>query len=451
MLFDVTAVLVTSATLGPVAEAIVVPASSAVVVVAAAPRDATPVVTRVDAAALPADLSPSPFIGPQPAQTLTRDALERIPTLRGATQLAQLSLLNRDQLHQVISDNPQMVPRLLASPPAATAVSDWWSGSSVAARKALTAEAPQLVGSLEGVPYTARSSANRVYLAAATGEIEARIQSGVGRAKQSELTTRLHMLEQVREALDAATDDGVARQLIALDPSGDGTAVIVVGDLQTADNVSYLVPGMFYGVDARIVPWTTTAAELQQQQTAWLKRLGRGDETAAVVSWIGYATPTLVNVAAMDNARAGQKALTAALRGLDATRSDHPFVAVLSHSYGTTAAMLSLSEDDVEVDALAMLGSPGGPVARASDLSVRGGVWVGVAAWDPVGDAGVFGNQPKLASFGAHKLGVDGAKDPLTGARLSGTLSHNDYFTTGGEAMRNLALIGIGAGSRVLG
>nr|WP_246287052.1 alpha/beta hydrolase [Schumannella luteola] len=465
-MFDVTAVLVTSTTLGSVVEVSGVPVTpTAVVAVApldrgaavpdraaaspATARAATSLASAVDPAALPAALGPAPFIGPQPAQKLAQDALERIPTLRGTTLLAQLSLLQRDDLATVLGDNPKLVPRLLSSPPPAAAVATWWRDSSTDARRSLIAEAPQLVGALEGIPYTQRSTANKRYLDEVTGDIRTRLQNGVGRAKASELTTRLHMLEQVREALTPA-DGGAQRQLVSLDPRGDGTAVIVVGDLQTADDVSFLVPGMFYGVDARIVPWTTTAADLQKQQGEWLKRLGRGDETSAVVSWIGYETPTLVNVAAMDNARAGQKALTASLRGLAAARDDHPYVSVLAHSYGTTAAMLSLSEDDVTVDSLAMVGSPGGPVANVRDLAVRDGVWVGAAPWDPIGDAGVFGNQPRQASFGATKLGVDGAHDPITESDLTAAVSHNDYFTVGGESLRNLALVGIGEGARVI-
>ena len=155
----------------------------------------------------------------------------------------------------------------------------------------------------------------------------------------------------------------------------------------------------------------------------------------------------------MELAREGRDALTASLTGLRAERgADQPYVSVLAHSYGSTAALLSLQEDDVSVDALAMVGSPGSPARTVKDLHVaNGNVWVGAAQWDPIPASGVFGSQPASPDYGAHHFGVDGAVDPYTGQQLSAAISHNDYFTDGGESFRNLVLIGIGQGSLVLG
>ncbi len=72
------------------------------------------------------------------------------------------------------------------------------------------------------------------------------------------------------------------------------------------------------------------------------------------------------------------------------------------------------------------------------------------AALDPVASTGVFGSQPLSAAYGAHHFGVDGAVDPVTGAALSGSVGHVDYFTAGSESFRNMALIGIGQGRLVL-
>ena len=92
-----------------------------------------------------------------------------------------------------------------------------------------------------------------------------------------------------------------------------------------------------------------------------------------------------------------------------------------------------------------MVGSPGSPAENVGQLKVRdGNVWVADAALDPVASTGVFGSQPLSAAYGAHHFGVDGAVDPLTGARLAGSVGHVDYFTAGSESFRNMALIGIG-------
>jgi hypothetical protein len=269
------------------------------------------------------------------------------------------------------------------------------------------------------------------------------------------------MLQQVQSAI-ATGDSGLHRTLVNLDVSDGGRAVIAVGDLTTADYVSYLVPGMFYSVDSEIGSWAGAADQLAVDQAGWLARLtpaqhGENTATVATVAWIGYRTPTVVNVASLDLAAQGRDALTASLRGLDATRSatrgeqPQPYLTVLAHSYGATAALLALQQNDITVDALAMVGSPGSPAENVGQLKVRdGNVWVADAALDPVASTGVFGSQPLSASYGAHHFGVEGATDPFTGRELAGSVGHVDYFTAGSESFRNMALIGIGRGAYVL-
>ena len=137
----------------------------------------------------------------------------------------------------------------------------------------------------------------------------------------------------------------------------------------------------------------------------------------------------------------------------DASRGDdQPYLSVLSHSYGSTAALLSLEEDAVSVDALALVGSPGSPARTVHDLHVTdGNVWVGAADWDPIPASGVFGSQPTSVEYGAHRFSVASGTDPVTGEALAGAVTHNDYFSPGGSSLRNLALIGIGEGDQVTG
>ena len=114
--------------------------------------------------------------------------------------------------------------------------------------------------------------------------------------------------------------------------------------------------------------------------------------------------------------------------------------------------MLSLQDDDVSIDALAIVGSPGSPARSVNQLKVtNGNVWVGAAQTDPVPQTGIFGSQPLSASYGAHRFGVDGATDPLSGSSLRGAVGHNDYFVSGTESLRNMVLIGINRGDLVLG
>lgn len=478
---DVTAFLSTSATVNGVAEAFSVlehrPQSIVATATASAERFAfeqvldgargvalaSPAPSSLAlAGAVPADApwvgTPQPVIGPR-AIAGPGASVDVIAGLRGTALLTQLARLPRLELEQFLIAHPEVVAETLDSPPLARDVVAWWESTPGPERAGLALAAPELVGGLDGIPYLARDTANRALLAETVAWIEERLAQGPGRAEAHELETRRHMLQQIVEAL-APGDSGLPRTLILLDTTGDGRAAIGIGDLQEADYISYVVPGMFFGIDAQLVAWTGMADALAAEQNGWLARLGDAPAgegapaaRAATISWIGYETPTLVNVASMDLAREGRDTLTSALQGFDALRlGDDAHVSIFAHSYGSTAAMLALEENDVTVDALAIMGSPGSPAPTAADLKVRdGNVWVGVAWWDPIPSTGVFGSQPASARYGAKHFGVNGTTDPITGEALAGAFSHNDYFTPGSESFRNLALIGIDREDLVLG
>jgi pimeloyl-ACP methyl ester carboxylesterase len=227
---------------------------------------------------------------------------------------------------------------------------------------------------------------------------------------------------------------------------------------------------MYVGVVDQLVDWTAWADNSQAEQEAWLDRLGTPGKVATV-AWIGYHTPTLVNIAGLDLAYQGRDALTGSLQGLDAVRGivtpfaaqgasapaaaaesaalevTKPYVTVVAHSYGSTAAMMALQENDVSVDALVLVGSPGSPATSVDDLKVpNGNVWVAAADTDPVPRSGVFGSQPLDPGFGAHHFSVKAMKDPVTGEKLDDIQGHVYYFWPGTTSVRNTALIAIGHG-----
>ncbi|HEV7741625.1 MAG TPA: alpha/beta hydrolase [Pseudolysinimonas sp.] len=451
VLLDVTAVLSASATLNSVAEAFSVPAASPVAIVA-------PAAPSAEQAAWAAATQPQQNAQPQQDTQPQVDQPADPQASRALTQLDDLASFSRAQLASWASD-PSAIADLLATQPAAAEVADWWSSTDASARTRLTAAVPEVVGNLEGVPYAVRDSANRLFLDSQLSSIQRRLTDGsAGRAATEQLQAQLHMLQQVDAALETG-ESGLTRSLLNLDVAGGGRAVIAVGDLSSADYVSFLVPGMFYSVDSEIGSWADAADQLAVDQSRWLSMLTPAQhsgpaQTVATVAWIGYQTPSVVNVASLDLAREGRDALTRSLRGLDATRpasAGAPYVSVLAHSYGATAALLALQENDVTVDALAMVGSPGSPAGNVGQLRVRNGnVWVADAALDPIASTGVFGSQPLSAEYGAHHFGVGGARDPLTGRELAGSVGHVDYFTAGSESFRNMALIGIGQGRLVL-
>ena len=372
--------------------------------------------------------SPSPLAGPQP--------------LTPPEMLRDLSMLAPAALSEYLTNNPFVVDQLIANPPAAVEVRSWWMGSDTAQRSALITAAPQLIGNLEGIPYELRDRVNRGVLQDA--------ETHLALASSVEASTNTTMVKSVENALQR-TDDR-PRYLLTLDLEGQGLAAIVIGDLRTADYVSYLVPGMGFTVEGQMGDWVDAADRLDASERDWLQEFGESGQDVATVAWIGYHTPDISSVFSFDLARQGAKALTAAISGLQTMRaSNPPFVSVIAHSYGSTAALLALTNGDLSVDALAIAGSPGAPTKSVADLRVPAGeVFVASASvFDPVAISGYLGQSPLSREFGAKVFGVEGTVDPITGDMLGLSLGHNDYFAEGSESMRNLALVAIDRGDLV--
>lgn len=396
---------------------------------------------------------PQPFVGPDP---VGGSSLETIARLDGVGLLDRLVDLTPRERTEFVEVYPEVIAELSTSPPAARDVATWWSHTPAIAREQLASDLPGVVGNLEGVPYAQRDLANRTFLAQTEHGIHAQLDAGVGRAMEDELRARLNMLEAVETALLTGAS-GERRSLVALDVTAQGRAVIAVGDLTTADYVTFFVPGMYVGVAEQLVDWTGNAETSLVEQQEWLERLGvEGD--VATVAWIGYHTPTVVNIAGLDLAYQGRDALTGAVQGLEAVRggvasaetpdtASGPYVSIVAHSYGSTAAMLALQENDIAVDALILVGSPGSPATSVDDLKVAGGnVWVAAADTDPVPRSGVFGSQPLDPDFGATHFSVRATTDPVTGEKLDDINGHVYYFWPGTTSVRNTALIAIGHG-----
>ncbi|MFP3465090.1 alpha/beta hydrolase [Leifsonia sp. SIMBA_070] len=372
-----------------------------------------------------------------------------------ASVLGAMAGIDASALPSFIDANRAKLENLLKQSPAPADVSRMWKLIDPAKQKVLIEAAPHVIGNLEGVPYAVRGRANSLDLSQTVSRVTTRLKSEHGRTERVALQRQLETLHNVSAAL--SKHDGVHRTLVSLDPSADAKASIVVGDLSTASYVSVLVPGMYMSVGEQIEDWAKVAQEQYDLQTGFLRRfLGpRGNGGApgvAVVAWIGYQTPVLTNIGSTALATQGADSLERTLEGIRALRtSDQPYLSVFAHSYGSTAALMALERHSVTVDALALMGSPGSTAQSVAGLSVTGGnVFVGEAPLDPVVDSAFFGSDPGSPSYGAKKMGVSGAVDPLTGADLSGSSGHNAYFTAGTECMRNLSMIGIDRGDLVL-
>lgn len=435
-------------TAATVSEALARPATVAVAPVAVVPFATEHSVGGGSGGAVGTDI-PQPFIGPDPiGGGASLDALAR---LDGVALLDQLVQLTPDERTSFLDLHPQALDGLATTPPVPASVTDWWVRTSAVARAALTRDLPAVIGNLEGLPYAVRDRANREFLAQTVADIRARLDAGVGRAKEDELRSQLRMLSAVEEALRIGSS-GERRSLVLLDVAGQGRAVIAVGDLSQADYVTYFVPGMYVGVSDQLVDWTGNAETSLLEQQEWLDRLGIDGEVATV-AWIGYHTPTVVNISSLDLAYQGRDVLTGSLQGLASSRAvgaerSNPYVTIVAHSYGSTAAMLALQQNNVTVDALVLVGSPGSPATSVADLKVaNGNVWVAATDSDPVPRSGVYGSQPLDAGFGAHRFSVAATTDPITGETLDDISGHVYYFWPGTTSVRNTALIALGQGT----
>src|SRR5690606_7435705 len=143
---------------------------------------------------------------------------------------------------------------------------------------ALVAGMPDGLGGLDGVPYRVRDAANRLRLATATDEALAAVHAAPPGATPNlrsgaELAARRRWraLTAVSRALGGpGTRQLVERDLDAQPPLG----AVAVGDLDGADHVGVLVPGMGTTLASGIEGLTGHAESLRAAQQDALGRTG---------------------------------------------------------------------------------------------------------------------------------------------------------------------------------
>ncbi|MFF7902679.1 alpha/beta hydrolase [Streptomyces sp. NPDC088817] len=245
----------------------------------------------------------------------------------------------------------------------------------------------------------------------------------------------------------AAVDRALAspsRRLLSFDGRGSGRVAEVFGDLAHADRTAVLVPGSDTSLD--------TYDRFRRGAFALYQELGREAVTGArpaVVAWLGYETPGTVSATVLTTGRAEQAApgLRELIRDLRAVAGGAPHITLVCHSYGSVVCGRAAS--GLDVDDIALIGSPGTGADSVPALRTRARVWAAR------GDDDWVANVPHVRAdlFGTTVgLGAD-PMDPAFGARrfTAGSGGHSSYFTPGSPSLTNLARIVLGATNEVQG
>jgi hypothetical protein len=227
------------------------------------------------------------------------------------------------------------------------------------------------------------------------------------------------------------------QHVLFFNPSGQGVAAMVIGNLATATRVAILVPGS----DTTLATFFSRGpgspgggAEALAAEAHRLDPSSPG-ERLAIIAWLGYPTPAMLSPAVMTSGDAGQGAQ--ALRPLVTALARHgDQVALLCHSYGSVVC--GLAAPHLPVTDIAVFGSPGMDASSVASLDTKARVWAGREG----GDSIRFVPHIRLLGLG---FGAD-PTSPGFGARLfaTGDSGHSGYLDPGSISLRNLAYIALG-------
>lgn len=364
----------------------------------------------------------------------------RIAAMSGADLLAFLRGLHPEEISALAGD--RTIARALAAMDDTRAVARWWEelggdqgkGSydeHSAAQDALLAAFPAAMGNLNGVAYWARDTANRSELErqkAASDKRLAELEAAVADAVASnlrpydlasELEAERLLNKRLQNFASAARGSQLPKgpewqhvrvQVVSFTAGDPPLGAISLGDLDTVENVSYVVPGMgtTMGDSTVLQRAARNIKEVQDGIT------GDPSETA-VVAWVNYDTPVNAMADPFDvlsdkKAEVGAQRLVDDLSGFRASRGTDPVLNVVGHSYGTTTASIALAEDaHLHVRSFVSLGSAGIPgwIDSANDLHAEH-VYAGTGdeSVAPLGRFGSGRTDPSDPDFGSQPLGT---------------------------------------------
>ncbi len=309
----------------------------------------------------------------------------------------------------------------------------------------LVLAAPEVVSSTDGLPVTWRADATRRLMERERARLR-RVRDGFGMWLGDLMAWPG---ESERDRLDARIEllDGwlaSERMFVAFEPGGDGRVVELFGDVETADHLAVVVPGIGSTLD-NFDAWVSAPARRLHETSG-----------VAVAAWLGYDAPLgpglNVDAATRDNARDGAPSLRGFVDGLS-VRNPGAGLTVVAHSYGTVVTGWAARDDVLAADRLILVGSPNVPVASVQGLRLNdhGTVYVGEAPGDPVvwlGDVSdgwfpVLGHgwdPGDCEEFGAWVFATDAT---------SVWSAHSSYLAEGSGTLETIADLVVGATDEV--
>ncbi|ONI67112.1 hypothetical protein BWI15_28505 [Kribbella sp. ALI-6-A] len=322
-----------------------------------------------------------------------------------------------------------LTPAAVTAPPPGASpdqVKAWWDSLTDEQRATVLRDSPDQIGNLDGIPATIRDAANRSMLdqqlaalqaerGALAQKLETQNKTPAGPLytdilELRELDEKIAGVGQIQQRLAEAPAGQPPAFLLGLDPTGDGQAIVAIGNPDTAGNVATMVPG----TTARL---GTFGGEMARADLLWQSAQRAGSPSTSVVAWLGYDAPDEIpNASSASYADGAVKPLQDFQNGLRSTHEGpRSLNTVVGHSYGTTAIGHAAVKGSLDADQIEFVASPGVLAETVTDLHLDGvpaadvgrRVFSTVSATDPINVTNLpgvdaLGPDPAGPSFGGR-------------------------------------------------
>ena len=201
--------------------------------------------------------------------------------------------------------------------------------------------------------------------------------------------------------------------------------VLLFGDIEKADHVALMIPGVGDGSDL-CHGWIPGAMNVFD-----------ASPDTAVILWKGYDNPPDLVAAAEDSIACDEDLIIAASEltaFVDSLQLDpDQSLTVVAHSFGSVVLGAALADCGLEVTDVVVAGSPGMTVDELRELHLsRAHFFTEQAPGDAVAELGIFGSAPSTPTFGGTRMATNAPNHPPVS-------EHSEYFEAGSEALENIA------------